>query len=311
MLTSFALVKNMSSSSEELLFSSFKLAKIRRGDTDGLRRSQRLFPKAWPLFGDWVYERRYDDSHEWERIPFDVENTLLLLRLFKTGDLVFLPLCIENSEGELSHQKPYRVMSYIHTTHKYQIESEECPKFDTFSSEITSQINWSSTWFQTVRRFFLYGGGKEYNPIHNEVDRIVDYIIALEATLVPEKDFVGRRLRERAVSLLIGCNIDSDDTKRLLRDFYRVRSAIAHGDDISSFKHNVLKRNIEFETIVRKVIVEAIKVLPVDDINRKGFLQQLFDVCDLTRVDKVFSDFCSIKNKNERKKCFNLISKRL
>jgi len=53
----------------------------------------------------------------------------------------------------------------------------------------------------------------EYNPKHNEVDRIVDYMTALEAILVPERDgIIGRRLRERAVSLLKNQNLVSDDT---------------------------------------------------------------------------------------------------
>jgi len=67
---------------------------------------------------------------------------------------------------------------------------------------------------------------------------------------------------------------------------------------------------MDFESIVRKVIVEALRILPVGD-SRENFLQQLFDICDQTRSERVFNDFCSIKNKTEKLKCRDRISKRL
>ena len=268
MINSFALVKKLSSTSEELHFADFKLWKIGSSYDNDLEKAKCLFPKAGPLYEDYVYEKAYDDDNERERAPFDIEDTLLLFRLFKTGDLFFVNPCIEKPSGELSSQAPYPVMVYTHTTNRYKIESEECATFDSFTSEILSLPNWSSGWFKTARHFFLYGGGKEYNPRHDLVERIVDYMTALEAILVPEKDSVGRRLRERVVALLKSHKIDIDDTDRLLRDFYSVRSAVVHGGDISSFKDNVLKRNIDFEDIVRKIIVEALRVLPIGGYRR-------------------------------------------
>ena len=134
---------------------------------------------------------------------------------------------------------------------------------------------------------------------------------ALEAILVPEHDgFIGRRLRERAVSLLKCHNIDPDDTKRLLRDFYNVRSAVVHGSDISPFKTGILKRNIDLETVVRNIIVEALKTLPKKDKDRVAYLKQLFDVSDQDRSQRAFSDFCSIKCETEKRKLYNRISNR-
>ena len=311
MINSFVLVKKIRSTSEELQFADFKLWKIGSNHNNDLKKAQRLFSKAWPLYEDYVYEKTYDDDDNGREIaPFDIEDTLLLMRLFKTGDLFFVNPCIEEPNGDLSSQVPYPAMVYTSTTNRYKIESEECTTFDFFASEILSLPNWSSVWFKTARRFFLYGGGKEYNPRHDLVDRIVDYITALEAILVPEKDFVGRRLRERAAALLKNHKIDIDDTKCLLRDFYSVRSTVVHGGDISSFKDKILKRNMDFEDIIRKIIVEALRVLPVGD-HRKKYLQKLFDICDQTRGDKVFNDFCSIKNEVEKVNCHDRIAKRL
>jgi len=312
MINSFVLVKKLKSTSKELFFANFKLWKIDSSFNNDLSKAQRLFPKVWPLYEDYVYERAYDDNNGRERAPYDIEDTLLLMRLFKIGDLFFVSPCIEESNGDLAGQLPYPAMVYTHTTNRYNIEAKECGKFNLFASEILSLPNWFSEWFKIARRFFLYGGGKEYNPRNNLVDRVVDYITVLETILVPEEDFLGRRLRERAAALLKvnDHHIDVDDTKRLLRDFYRVRSAVVHGGDISRFKIAVLKRNVDFESIVRQVIVESLRVLPVGD-GRKTFLKNLFDIGDQTRSERVFNNFCSIKSDTEKAKCHERISKRL
>ena len=311
-MNSFVLIKNLRSNSEELSFDGLKLVNIKSSWDFDLKRAQNLFPKAWPFHEDWIYVRGYKNDESREKIPFDVEDTLLLLRLFKPGDLVFLQPCIENAEGEFSHQLPYPVMADVLSSHKYEFQLEECNDFDVFASEIQSLKNWTSVWFKTARRFFLYGGGKEYRPMHHEVDRIVDYITALESVLVPERDgFIGRRLRERAVSLLGLKNIDRDNTKRLLKDFYNVRSTIVHGDNISSLKPEVFTKLIDFEVVIRKMLVKALRKLPEKETDRVSYLKKLFDVSDNDRAEKVFSDFCSVKNETEKKRCFNRISGRL
>ncbi len=311
-MNSFVLIKNLRSNSEELSFVDFKFVNIKSSLDFDLNRAQHLFPKAWPLYEDWIYVKGYENDESLEKIPFDVEDNLLLFRLFKPGDLVFLQPCIENAEGELSCQLPYRVMANVRSSHKYEFHLEECNDFEVFAGEIKSLKNWTSVWFRTARRFFLYGGGKEYRPKHHEADRIVDYITALESVLVPERDgFIGRRLRERAVSLLGLKNIDRDNTKRLLKDFYNVRSTIVHGDNISSLKPEVFTKLIDFEVVIRKMLVKALRKLPEKETDRVSYLKKLFDVSDNDRAEKVFSDFCSVKNETEKKRCFNRISGRL
>lgn len=311
MMNSFVLIKNLRSNSKELSFDGFKFVNIRSSWDFDLNRAQHLFPKARPFYEDWIYVKGYENDESWEKIPFDIEDTLLLFRLFKPGDLVFLQPCIENAEGELSCQLPYPVMADVHSSHKYEFQLEECNNFDVFANEIKSLKNWTSVWFKTARRFFLYGGGKEYRPMHHEVDRIVDYITALESILIPERDgFIGRRLRERAVSLLGLRNIDRDNTKRLLRDFYDVRSTVVHGSNIASIESEVFTKNIDFEVVIRKIIVKALRVLPEKEIDRVSYLKKLFDVSDKDRAEKVFSDFCSVKNETEKRRCFDRISSR-
>ncbi len=280
MITCFALVRNLLSNSEELHFTNFKLVKIESHIDYDLKRAMCLFPKESPLYEDWIYERIYDDNDYWNIIPFELEDTLFLLRLFKTGDLFFLQPCIEDNGGSLSFQKQYPAMVCTPSVHSYKIKPEECSEFDKFASKLLSRSNWSSSWLKIARRYFLYGGGKEYNPRNNQVDRIVDYVTALESILVPEKKLLKKRLIERAVELLKTTSLDLDDTSVLLGEFYNIRSKVVHGDSIVSFKDTVLKRNMDFESIVRKIIIEAVKRVPYEENSRKEFLKQLFDKLD-------------------------------
>ena len=309
MIHSYVLVTNLRSKSEQLHFADFKFVRVGSNLDYDLKKAHSLFARAMPLYKDWFYERNYKGSDElMEKIPYDVEDTLFFLRLFKPGDLVFQNLCIETENGELLSQLPYRVMAHIHTTQMYQLETEECEAFDNFAKEMGSQRNLATSWFKTARRFFLYGGGKEFNPFHDEVDRVVDYMTALEALLVPEHDFVGRRLRERATSLLNDSNADPEDVKHLFKGFYNVRSAVVHGSNISDFKNGILKRNGDFERVVRRIIIQALKTLPENDKDRKAYLKNLFDVEDRDRSEQAFGDFCSVSTRQEKKNLFDRIS---
>ena len=175
---------------------------------------------------------------------------------------------------------------------------------------------WRSPWFMVARRYFLYGGAKEFNCYAekqcgieiNEVDRIVDYVIALEAALVPERDFVGRRLRERATCLVCKNPGESEATKKLLRGLDDARSTIAHGSPLSDEHRDFLKGGREdFENVVRKILAECLRNLPAEEERRKIALSKLWDVSDGDRAQKLFEDFGRIKNLHEK----SLLLKRL
>lgn len=326
MYTAYVLVKNLDRAPGEqnadravLDFADFKISTIPQFEGphgNWLTNARGTFPEA--QIGDWVYEKSYSSPPPAAgaapsglgRIPEDIEDTLLLLRLFKEGDLSFVRVKIRGEDGKLYRQYPYRVISDIATVLPYRFAQTECPKWNAFARELKSLPAWSSSWFRVARRFFLYGGGKELNCYkeagagieNNEVDRIVDYTIALEAALVPEKDFVGRSLRERAVHLVHVGDAKSEETKRLLRDFYNIRSTIAHGSPLSDEQRGLITANrVQFELIVRKVLVEGIRRLPPDEGERRKMLEQLWHPSDADRAQKIFEDFGKIKDKEERR----------
>jgi len=311
MVSAFALVRNLESRSSTLLFQDFELWQIRGGRALGEARL--IFPGA--SVDDWVYQRDYTDIPASDNpapsgfgsIPNDVEDALLLLRLFKAGDLAFAKVALRDVDGKVYTQYPYRAISEMvpFSSFPYSLEAGECAEWNAFAHALVSFPGWRSAWFVVARRFFLYGGGKEFNPHFDDVDRIVDYMIALEATLVPEHDFVGRRLRERA-SRIIG---NDEGIAALLRDFYGVRSTIAHGSAISDKQRRLTStRREEIESAVRRILTSALSVLPEGDAERCQALAALYDVSDEVRVNKIVEDFRAIRTAANRADALRLLS---
>jgi hypothetical protein len=187
-------------------------------------------------------------------------------------------------------------------------------------------VGWYSQWFKIARAYFLYGGSKEFNirllprdahgspvPYANglpEIDRVLDYFVALEATLVPERDvYIGRRLRKRASALL---NLDperSREAERILTDCYDVRSTIAHGRVVDTQKLASLQTRMpQFEGLVRKILRAALCRLPFGDEERKQQLAEWADVTDEDRVDEMLKIARSISDESRRERLLGELS---
>lgn len=320
MFTAYALVKNLDSRVDELHFQNFIIRKLRAGYRDELEHARSLFPYSRVSFGDWVYEKSYEKPPQvlnseqdvgLGRIPIETEDALLLFRLFSIGDICFTAQTIRQPDGGLNFQYPYWAMSDIHTILPYRMEQDVCPKWDEFAAEIPTYEGWNSIWFKTARSFFLSGGAKEFNVYWDRLERIVDYMVALEATLSTETDYLRRRLSERAIKLLGLTETNRDEKLRLLKKFYDFRSSIAHGSQVSEKNKDFIKSNRdEFESIVRSILVEAIRSLPSDESQRKSQLSQLFDISDEDRCEKISTDFFRISDTRARYKLLILLIER-
>jgi len=133
-----------------------------------------------------------------------------------------------------------------------------------------------------ARRFFLYGGAKEFNPLWDEVDRIVDYATMLEAAIVPEHDFLKRRMSHRAAALVAPTDRAEHQTvKTLIKQLYEIRSSIVHGSRVSTEARAWLIENCaQVELRVRQVLVAAIQGIPADDQERRQMLVALYRLTD-------------------------------
>jgi Apea-like HEPN len=293
MYTSYALVKFIDSRDSELSFRDFRIRQLSSvGDREDVRA---LFPGA-PIYGtEWLYERTYDDSevrrgaYGFGRIPGDLEDTLLLLRLFKPGNIVFIKHSIRDPTGALSIQFPQRIAGDMATTSFYKFSQAECDPWETFKSELFTTPSWTSRWFTTACRVFLYGGAKEFNPEWDEVDRIVDYMIALEATLVPEHGFgIGQRLRRRAVSLLGLRGDAANGANRVLRDLYEVRSTLVHGASLNDRHKKALQQMDLFESLIRQILTAGLRQIPPDENRRTQRLVDWYDVPLMALMSELF-----------------------
>lgn len=293
-----------------LQFTDFSIEYIEQGYSDRLKYVRQFFDEA--MYGDCLIERDYQvipplarDSSGLGRIILAPEEILLLLRLFRPGDLVFAAVKIEKlQEGETLQLslKPYRVISSIggDSTRPFVLHRSEVTKWETFAAELRSSPAWTATWFQVARHCFLYGSSDEFNPnFSSEVNRVTDYIAALEAALVPETDFVSRRLRERAVRLLGLEGSESKPQERLLNEMYSIRSTLVHGNPLSVGQLSLVQDREQwwqFEEIVRKPLVAALKNVPFDEIPRNSYLASLYDIDDEARVMRIRNEFRAIKD---------------
>src|SRR5262249_29618664 len=143
------------------------------------------------------------------------------------------------------------------------LNREEMAQWEAFAASLKSADSWKADWFQVARRSVLYGGSKEFNPhFDSEVDRVVDYMTAIEAALVPETDFVGRRLRKRTVAILGLTNDKARATEKLLKDMYSFRSTLVHGSSVKSLLPVLSKHWLEFEQLIRDLLVAALRTVP-------------------------------------------------
>lgn len=310
MYSAYALISQLAAQEETLFFRDFS---VRRIDTVGHREDAiSIFSGVDVAFGDWVYKRDYPtvpppQNHSVVgRIPLDTEDVLFLLRLFKVGDICFLRHAVRMPDGRRIQRFPYRTMVDLFSASSYQFSQAECARWDTFASELTRLESWNSSWFRLARRFFLFGGSKEF-VVGGEMDRIVDYMIALEAILVPERDFVSRRLRERASCLLT----DDGAVRNLLRDFYDLRSTIAHGSELSDEQLTLAGKGMaSFEGLVRRLMTNGLRYLHVDYERRTKQLAQLFEVADESRTEEILKHFNRMRDETERSRVLGLLSER-
>ena len=269
-----------------LQFSNFFVESIAQGSQRRFERARKFFSEA--MYGDCFIERPYDrvppkKTHTGVGAIEDApEELLLLFRLFHPGDLVFVSVAIEKvmPDGQVRNLvlRPYRVISGVggDSTRQFVFRKAEVARWEAFATELRSSPCWKSEWFKLARHFFLYGSSDEFNAnFHTEVDRVFNYVAALEAALVPEHDFISRRLRERAVKLL---DLETEPARaatKLLNALYAIRSTQVHGSLLSKDQMELLRdRDLwwKFEELVRGLLVTSLKKMPSDELSRRAFL---------------------------------------
>jgi hypothetical protein len=238
-------------------------------------------------------------------IPNDTEDILLLLRLYKPGDIAFIRQAIIQPSGSTLVQLPYRAMNDLNSYAplRFEVEPEECQSWKAFADCIRKSPSWRSEWFAAARRFFLSGGAKQFDPKSDDVDRIVDYATALESTLVPESGHNTRRISRRAAALIAPDNpAETEVIVRFIKRFYEIRSRIVHGSGLGDGNREWLLENCsQVERRVRQVLVTAVQKLPPGEGDRRAALAELYDPTDEDRGSFALDKFREIKTAEVRK----------
>lgn len=305
MFNAFVLVRNVESQASGLDFGEFTINRV------GPRFSELrdTFSSVDVNPGDWILEKAYAQlpagppGSPVGSIPNDIEDILLLLRLYKSGDISFVKQAIVPPNGRPLVQFPYRAMNDLnsYSTLRFEMETEECELWRGFAAGIRRSQSWNAEWFTTARRFFLSGGATQFNPRWDDVDRVLDYSTALEATLVPERDFNTRRMSRRAAALITGSS-EEKNVVGFIRRLYDIRSRIVHGSGLDTESREWLFENCgSIELRVRQVLTAAVQQLPAGEEERRVFLAGLYDPTDEDRGDYVVAKFGEVKALKVRK----------
>ncbi len=307
MFKAFVLVRNLDCTVERLDFGDFKIERI------GLKFQEfrEIFSSVDVNNDDWIFEKSYTvpppgpPGSPVGGIPNDIEDILVLFRLYKIGDIAFVKQAIIQPSGNRVVQFPYRAMNDLnsYSAIQFKIGPDECEPWKAFADGIQASQSWRAEWFGVARRFFLYGGAKEFNPEWDDVDRIVDYATALEAAIVPESEFSSRRFRHRAAKLV--CPKDVEQQKivcKLVRQVYDIRSSIVHGSKLSRDKRDWLVENCrDLELRVRQVLTAAVHNVPAEEAERRTMLAALYDPTDEDRGGFALQKFQEIRTDHVRK----------
>jgi hypothetical protein len=305
MFKALVLVRNLESGAESLDFGEFKINLV------GLRFKElrEVFSSVDVNQDDWIFEKLYTvpppgpPGSPVGGIPNDIEDVLLLFRLFKAGDISFVKQAIIQPSGKTSVQFPYRAMNDLNSYSplRFELGSEECESWTAFANAIRGASHGIPNGFPS-RRFFLYGGAKEFNPKWDDVDRILDYVTALEAAVVPEMDFARRRISRRSAILISSDPTEQSGIATLVRQLYDIRSSVVHGSKLSDEKRNWLIDNCpQVELRVRQVLTAAVQSVPAEEANRRTMLAALYDPADEDRGEFAVHKFQEIKTPVVRK----------
>src|ERR1700685_3956396 len=154
MFKTFILVRNLESNAEILDFREFTIKRVgpRFGELRG------LFSSLDVDQNDWILEKSYNQlapgplGYPVGGIPNDIEDILLLLRLYRSGDISFIKQAIIPPSGETLVQFPNRAMNDLnsHSDRQFNVESTECESRKALAHEIRESQSWNSDWFTTA-----------------------------------------------------------------------------------------------------------------------------------------------------------------
>lgn len=276
-------VNNFKTEDKELDFGDFKLISVGQGP-QAAEWKRRLGCKVVPrniLIKEFPnYRVRDDDISGFDGIRDSIQDLLLVFRLFKVGDIMFGDFLIEDIEGNDSWYNKYSLAK--RSFFKYDFGQDEIESFNNFRDNITNKDGYRNKFYKFSLNHFMSGVDKRFSYKIENLERIVDYVVALESLfLIDNKPyFLRHTIAERIPRLL-----KDNSVGKIVKYMYDERSDILHGNNIDlpknkrSKKIEKIKDNMwASEELMRNIFKKLFdfNFSKKEDIVK--FMEQLYDV---------------------------------
>jgi hypothetical protein len=219
-----------------------------------------------------------DDVSGVDGIINNLDELLLIFRLFKTGDIIITDSLFENKEtgGKSTNRYSLDRFSIL----KYRFTQSEIVSFNNFKNNLKKKIGFNNKFYKFSLNYFTAGINKGFSNNLESLDRIVDYFIALESLFLMESE--GENLTE-IISNRISNFLKVKDAIKIVKYFYNIRSRVVHGDYIFKSEYE-LKKKIEevkiklpeFENLIRQIFIKFFDYNPKNKNEFCKFLNKLY-----------------------------------
>jgi len=257
----YYVILNFVTSEKELNFGDFKIISIKQGPEATKWRNEigcKVVPKNILIkeFPNYNVAAK-GDLTGYDRITSSTRNLLLLFRLYKLGDIFFYDSKIKEKGSKNGSITLYDVGRP--SSSRYFFDEEEIEKFNNFRTKLENNLGYKNIFFDFTLNHFMSGVNNPvfYNP--RGLNRIVDYIMALESLfLIDNKRYFLRKTFAKRIAKFLNDN----SLEKLCRFMYDERSKIVHGSYIGSKADNWerIKSNVkQFEKVIRQVLIKLSK----------------------------------------------------
>ena len=279
----YILINNFETQNKKLDFRDFKIMSVKKGPEAAEWKEKlgcRVVPRNILIKEFLNYRMKDDDISGFDGIIDSILDLLLAFRLLKVGDIVFGDLLIEDMEGHDSWHNPYSVArpSFF----KYSFGHDEIENFNNFRDIIANKVGYGNRFYKFSLNHFMSGVDKSFFYKIGNLERIVDYVVALESLFLIDSQlyFLRHTITERISTLL-----KDDSVRKIVKFMYDERSKIVHGSNIG-LSENKRQRKIEkikahmprFESLMREVFLKLLDF----SFSRKEeivkFMKELYDV---------------------------------
>ncbi len=276
-------VSNFQTDSDLLDFGDYTIKKLESRQEAAEWRSK-LSTKMVPeyiLIKDYMdYVVKEDDISGFDNIMNSIMNLLLTFRLFKFGDIFFNDMLIKNLETGEGFHNTYDMHNT--STFRYVLKKQDGGRFIEFRKKILPKIRLRNKYLNYSLGRFMDGTNKYFFYRKEALQRIVDYVMALESLFLLDHDhwFLRRRLAKRISTFL-----DEERYGSVVKKMYDERSNIVHGNYIDidkSGEEKLLKRleenMIHFECIMRLVFNKMLDIqfTSIDELRK--YMKDLYDL---------------------------------